>query len=629
MKQKNKSRLLIILGGLIVLILVVFGAVFAIPRLSSTSVPTVSALAISGLGDLPTITPPNLGEPTLVPGALGMRAAPTVTPSPIPLTPTFTPTPTSTPTPIPAVGQDDVPMIEVTAGEFLMGNTEEDIHGFLNTWYESYGLTYQPWTFLDETPRLRVYLDTFSIDQMEVTNGRYRQCIEAGYCPSVSPPDRSPPSRIEGYAADTAFDDYPVFTSWAGAYVYCQWVGKRLPTEAEWEKAARSTDGRQYPWGNEWDETRIERDLMPTGSNPQSASSYGVLGMVDNAPEWVLDRYALYPGIEQIVPSSPSVWNKRLAWDNRVIRGNGGNLFERRLTVRAFGNPNHALAGFRCVKGPEPIDLADAVQDILIPTPVPTIASIHELELSNMVYVPAGEFIMGTDAVPCENRCARHDDTMPAHIVYLDAYYIDRVEVTTEDYVAFLNVLNETLELPLSDLCGGESCATWGNSTWNYIIRQDGRFIVDDPKHMDYPVTGVSWYGADAYCRWLGKHLPTEAEWEKAARGTDGRLYPWGNDWRPGIALAGRDYEVGSEPRNAGPYGVLDMLDGVYEWTADYYAEDYYARSPAINPTGPSAGRLVVVRGSAREPEIGVIARSWENPSFRARGFRCAYRQGP
>jgi serine/threonine-protein kinase len=196
---------------------------------------------------------------------------------------------------------------------------------------------------------------------------------------------------------------------------------------------------------------------------------------------------------------------------------------------------------------------------------------VRETDGMTMVGVPAGEFLMGSPAGEGA------DDEHPQHTVYLDGYWIDQTEVTNGEY---------------------RRCLDTGACT------QPGYWTDDSYNQEDQPVVGVDWNQATAYCRWAGARLPTEAEWEKAARGTDGRNYPWGNEdatcERANYAgCAGRPLPVGSEPAGASPFGVLDMAGNVLEWTADWFDGGYYARSPERNPPGPGSGQYRVARGGS------------------------------
>jgi formylglycine-generating enzyme required for sulfatase activity len=241
-----------------------------------------------------------------------------------------------------------------------------------------------------------------------------------------------------------------------------------------------------------------------------------------------------------------------------------------------------------------------------------------------MVYVPAGEFLMGsTDA-----DAKAGDDEKPQHRVYLDAFWIDRTEVTNGQYVRFLNALGEH-----AGACAGQDCAeTQVEDKYSHIVRREGRYEVE-LGFEDHPMAQVSWYGAVAYCEWAGARLPTEAEWEKAARGVNGRLYPWGNkaaDCRKAQYgdCGGETVPVGSRAVGASPYGALDMAGNVWEWVADWYDEAYYGRSPEQNPQGPATGRYKVFRGGAwgyPPAFIRATDRARNQPTYAGfgLGFRC------
>ena len=196
----------------------------------------------------------------------------------------------------------------------------------------------------------------------------------------------------------------------------------------------------------------------------------------------------------------------------------------------------------------------------------------------DMVLVPAGKFWMGCNGT-VDSSCG--SDEKPGHDVYLDAFEIDKTETTVSAYGACWSA--GPCETPLKYSSG----CNWG------IAGKE-----------DHPVNCLDWDDAKAYCEWSGKRLCTEAEWEKAARGTDGRRYPWGNA-EPTCTLAvmngcpGDTQAVGSIPAGASPYGALDMAGNVWEWVADWYDSSYYSSSPASNPTGPDSGSYRVLRGGS------------------------------
>jgi len=181
----------------------------------------------------------------------------------------------ATMTPVPATDSDDVPMIRIPAGQFIVGSQYDDIlhfHKQLTEWASDQRHLSGPLpNYADEIPQQTVYLEEFYIDKFEVPNARYRKCVEAGAC-------NAPLSMPYG---DPAYADYPVGgVKWSDADAFCRWAGKRLPAELEWEKAARGTDGRLWPWGSEWDENthdRLNQEIMPVGAFPADVSPYGWL----------------------------------------------------------------------------------------------------------------------------------------------------------------------------------------------------------------------------------------------------------------------------------------------------------------------------------------------------------------
>jgi len=275
------------------------------------------------------------------------------------------------------------------------------------------------------------------------------------------------------------------------------------------------------------------------------------------------------------------------------------------------------------------------------PTPTPGIGStlISEIDGMELVFVPEGTFLMGSTSADSD----AYDDEFPQHEVYLDGYWIDKTEVTNAMYAAFLNERGNQSEGGSTWLDAGDEDVRIGqvNGTWQ-----------PDSGYADHPVVEVSWYGAAAYCEWAGRRLPTEAEWEKASRGTEGQIYPWGNyeitgdlanycdtnceydDWKDSTENDGytETAPVGSYPSGASPYGALDMAGNVWEWVADWYGGEYYDTSTASNPTGPATGTYRVLRGGSwyHPPSLLRSAyrlRSVPDDAWNLNGFRCARSQ--
>lgn len=225
--------------------------------------------------------------------------------------------------------------------------------------------------------------------------------------------------------------------------------------------------------------------------------------------------------------------------------------------------------------------------------------TLHITQEIVMVFIriPAGEFLMGSS----DDDLMAHPSEKPQHIVFLNEYWIGKTPVTEEQF---------------------------------RIYQPKHNFI---PEEAQDPIVNISWDEAQGFCNWLSKtsglpiRLPTEAEWEKAARGTDGRLFPWGNEDPNSFNIYDRigGYAVGSFLEGASPYGVLDMAGNVFEWVSDWYEAEYYQHSPPENPKGPKTGQEKVMRGGDSWIDwwdLRVASRDYAalSSSDYVGGFRCA-----
>jgi formylglycine-generating enzyme required for sulfatase activity len=320
--------------------------------------------------------------------------------------------------------------------------------------------------------------------------------------------------------------------------------------------------------------------------------------MAGNVWEWTSSIYRPYPydssdGRENISDTG-----------SYVLRGGswGDNNFALRVTKRDWFNETNELnsIGYRCAKSdgnttpiPEaavtPIKSATSTPtfgptDTIVTTSTSSPSEITDTKVVPMMLVSAGKFIMGSESGNLNEK--------PSHDVFLDSYYIDKYEVSNFQYASCVDT--------------GACNEPTDKRRWDYYRSIYVGDYFGNHEFDDYPVVNVNWYMAKVYCEWRGDRLPTEAEWEKAARGTDNRIYPWGDsliscdyanfslDCKGGPTLIG-DYEKGKSP-----YGVYDMLGNVLEWVADRYGY-YYVISPlpVRNPLGPQQGDFRIIRGSS------------------------------
>ena len=348
------------------------------------------------------------------------------------------------------------------------------------------------------------------------------------------------------------------------------------------------------------------------------------------------------------------------------------------------------IAVLLTLSGCGPASVPTSGPTITLSPPAKTLSRVPALETVDtqmrardgmvMVYVPAGQFEMGLsdfhldqilqECNQGENDCQRDwfKDEQPAHTVAVDAFWIDQTEVTNEQFAVFLNERgNQSEEVAdaefarwlgdhhrYSSVYDGEQGQVYWLEPGRYgLIEQVGGQFRPRSGHEDYPVIEVSWAGAAAYCEWVGGRLPTEAEWEYAARGPGGPLYPWGDTFDGSQANycdascseRGRDAAlddgqaewapVGGYPEGASWCGALDMAGNVWEWVNDWHADRQCQRAAAKNPQGPDTGTLRIRRGGSWYDQHWAMrstSRRAEFPSsLRAHwvGFRCAVAAKP
>lgn len=542
------------------------------------------------------------------------------------------------PTPTLGVGStlvspvDGMKLVYVPAGEFIMGSDD--------------GAE-------DEKPARLVHLDAYWIDQFEVTNGMYKLCVDAGKCKPPNYRGANDWFRLELIPLvkplirnydDPQYENYPISRiTWDDANSYCAWAGRRLPTEAEWEKAARGIDGRTYPWGENVSCTYANVYAFPVdeacgyaparvGSYENGVSPFGAYDMAGNVFEFVSNDYEYFFETDDNVLLGFSVIFRVRKGGSWISSGEVARSANRELWNSSFDNidPNdpeffdpNGENGFRCAtSGEAPVNQSINPSAPTIEVVDPRISPIDDM---SMVYVSSGEFLMGSDYF--------EEDQKPAHNVYLDAFWIDQYEVTNGMYAKCVEA--KRCDVPIR-YYSYEPIFNSNQEVVGFQLVDKSKFLeelVNNPDFLNQPVTGIFWENAQAYCRWAGRRLPTEAEWEKAARGVDGRTYPWGEhvDCTKAnlFSCVGNFTHVGSFEEGMSPYNAYDMAGNAMEWVADWYDRMYYQTSPARNPLGTSSGSYRVFRGGGWGNEY-LASRTTNRPGYIAQlphefiGFRCA-----
>ena len=231
-----------------------------------------------------------------------------------------------------------------------------------------------------------------------------------------------------------------------------------------------------------------------------------------------------------------------------------------RVVAKATDNAGKTYESVQAVQG-----VRGGVDAVVNGTPVVS-------EIGSTVDIPDGTFLMGNNNGP--------DEEKPEHNVHISAFQIDRFEITVGQYREYVN---KTQHKTSAEDANEPITRTWK--------------VDDTPDRWEHPVRFVSWWDADAYCHWRGGRLPTEAEWEYAARGTDGRLYPWGNNFDASLVPAGDTSPVGFYSKDVSPFGVYDMSGNVWEWTNDWFDPLYYRSSATDNPVVPQTTDQKTIRG--------------------------------
>jgi formylglycine-generating enzyme required for sulfatase activity len=509
-------------------------------------------------------------------------------------------------------------MVEIKGGVFTMGSNEEGI----------------------ANPERQVTVNDFYMDKYEVTHKQFVAFLNAvgnqivnGF-PYYELNDINALIHFDGkkFSIDEKYNDYPVTeVTWYGADAYAKWRGGRLPTEAEWEFAASSRGKYKYSWGNQWEKNKSnnwEADLNVLKNPVNSVDGRGIVkvgqfepnavglyDMTGNVKEWCLDWYDhdyYYDYTKEsrtaslVNPTGPEKGKYKVA--------RGGSWITRKNylsnTKRDFDLPSFGMFdfGFRVVV---PLDSMTGDVEPIEEPDIPVVDTRScEAKFGTdetMVMVQGGDFLMGGTGL--------YGDEHNKHNVYVSPFYMDKYEVTNAQFIKFLNAkvaFKPREARKYIKLDSPYTLIAYDDGLYKMKTNMEARTNKD---YSNYPVVNVSWYGAKAYAEWIGKQLPTEAEWEFAASVAGAYAYPWGDDWNKYLSNNNEldDEEKVSQmtPYYEGKRGVLpvglfepnefglyDMAGNVSEWVADFYDSQYYSKSPERNPLADT-GIYRVKRGGS------------------------------